>query len=179
MVVNTYLHPQTYIEDNESKIYLYSINRFYCITDRNQDDVDRVKYLTNAILSGTNTEMEFLEFQQNLRGALNYSDLDRIEGNLRFLADLFKIDLVDMSRDVIPRVPYFKKLLINVQRIRDLDYHFSDTPQVPEMPLNTYSKINDIEKILLHAYASYYRNSSDNVRVFCGESMYADNNVLI
>ena len=147
------------------------------IIDRTQEDVDRVKYLTKTILAGTNTQEEWTEFQSDLKGALNYSDLDRIEHNLTELANYFGITLVSMQREVIPRVPYFVNLLTNVRLIRTSLYHRHDTPDTPAMPLSVYQKINDIEKIILDAYDTWVKNQDRYF--YCGESVYANDNILL
>lgn len=173
---NPYVHTNdSYVQDNDLSVY--ALNPFICITDRTQEDVDRVKYLTEVILAGTNTEEEWTEFTQDLKGALNYSDLERIEYNLNLLSVLLQIPLVSMERDTIPRIPYFKNLLINVKRIRDSFYRLSTTPLTPNMPLNTYGKINDIERILRDAYSVRMRNSLRYM--YCGTELYADGNEIL
>lgn len=151
---------------------------FYCVFDRTQADVDRVRYLRNVILNHTNTEEEWIEYKQDKKGALNFSDLERIEKNLNTLASLFGLSLHSMIRDPIPRVPYFKNLQKNVKIIRESPYHYPTTPQVPEMPLNTYQKINDIEKILWDAYWMYVANMK--AFYYAGnDELYANNNIII
>lgn len=173
-ILNTYIGDHQHLDDKQSSNLVSDY--FYCITDRTQEDVDRVRYLTDVILAGTNTELEWKEFQLDLRGALNYSDLDRIERNLGILADILHIPMVSMERDVIPRVPYFKNLLINVRRVRESFYRLSNTPLTPDMPLNTYQKINDIEKILRDAYAAKVRN--DQRFLYCGTELYGNNEII-
>lgn len=174
MLLNNYVSPINYMDErNEIVDNFY----FFCITDRTQEDVDRVKYLTRVILAGENTEDEWKEFQMNLRGALNYSDLDRIEKNLNTLSTLLNIPLVSMERPAIPRIPYFNNLLENVRRIRVSFYHYATTPQVPSKPLNTFQKINDIERILRDAYSVYRRNTE--TFFYCGDDVYAGEYMLL
>lgn len=173
-ILNIYIGNHQYLTDTNSSTLV--TDYFYCRTDRTQEDVNRVRYLTDVILAGTNTEEEWEEFTLDLRGALNYSDLNRIERNLGILSSILRISMVDMERDIIPRVPYFKNLLINVRRIRESAYRFSNTPLVPDMPLNTYQKINDIERILRDAYAAKVRN--DQRFLYCGTELYGDNELI-
>ena len=147
------------------------------IYDRTQEDVDRVKYLVTVILNGTNTAEELQEFQNDMKGSLNYSDLNRIENNLTELASYFGLTLVSMSRDTIPRVPYFVNVLTNVGLVRNSLYKKSSTPSVPAMPLNVYSKINDIEKIIWDAYDTWIHNQASFT--YCGDGTYANNNILL
>lgn len=174
MLLNNYVSQQNYADEHND---IFDKDYFFCITDRTQEDVDRVRYLTDALLAGTATEMEYLEFLNNMRGALNYSDLNRIEKNLNTLAALLGITLVSMERATIPRVPYYNNLLLNVGKIRDTAYRLPNTPLVPNRPLNTYTKINDIEKILRDAYVMYRRNEGNFS--YCGDGMYAGNDMLL
>ena len=150
---------------------------FECIFDRTQADVDRVKYLHDVIHAHTNTQAEWTEYKSNLKGALNYSDLERIEKNLNTLSDLIGLHLYSMERDPIPRIPYFTNLWKNVKIIRESPYHFYNTPEVPDMPLNTYQKINDIERILWDAYIMFVNNQ--HAYYYAGNELYADNNIII
>lgn len=150
---------------------------FYCITDRTQEDVDRLKALRERILSGQYTEQDWEEYHYYSKGALNYSDLARIEGNLETLASLLRVNLYSMERDPIPRVPYFTNLLKNITIIRESPYCSDITPQVPSMPLNTYQKINDIEKILLDAYTIFMANTS--AMYYTGSELVMPKNVIM
>ena len=132
--------PDNYMTSNNSIISYGEID-FYCIFDRTQADVDRVEYLTRVILAHENTEEEFEEYQQDLKGALNYSDLERIENNITLLASWIGLPLEDMSRNVIPRIPYFINLLENVKIIRESPYHYTSSPQVPDMPLTMLQQL--------------------------------------
>lgn len=150
---------------------------FHCIIDRTQEDVDRLKALRERLLSGQYTEEDWEEYHYYSKGALNYSDLARIEGNLEILASLLRINLYSMERDPIPRVPYFTNLLKNIKMIRESPYCSGITPQVPSMPLNTYQKINDIEKILLDAYTVFTANASSEY--YAGSELVMPRNAII
>lgn len=150
---------------------------FHCVFDRTQEDVDRVNYLREVILKHENTEEEWVEYQSDMKGALNYSDLERIEDNLGKLAGWFGIHLHTMMRDPIPRIPYFTNLRKNVKLIRESPYHFYNTPKVPDMPLNTYQKINDIERILWDAYIMYVNN--EKAFYYTGNELYTGGNYII
>lgn len=184
----TNLQAPNYTRDDEGVMYTEiksdepDAGGITCILDRTQEDVDRVKYLTRQILTRQATEDEFKEFQKNLKGALNYSDLDRIEYNMYIIKSMFsyesggfEIDLEDMDRDYIPRVSYFPVLLRNTQAIRDTMYILSTTPEVPEMPLNHFKDWNDIEQILYDVYwmkrrfeRSFYYTTASGSELSCG-----------
>lgn len=151
-----------------------------CILDRTQEDVNRVKELTKKIGNRTITEEEWKEYAASMKGALNYSDLDRIESNLSILHDLFapyiELNYYSMARDYIPRIPYFVNLLKNIQMLRDTMYILSTTPLVPPLPLSHYQNWNDIEQIIYDVYWMYRR--FERGFYYCGE-IYANGNVLI
>ena len=184
----TNLQAPNYTRDDEGVMYTEiksdepDAGGITCILDRTQEDVDRVKYLTRQILTRQATEDEFREFQKNLKGALNYSDLDRIEYNMYIIKSMFsydsggfEIELEDMDREYIPRVSYFPILLHNTQVIRDTMYILSTTPEVPEMPLNHFKDWNDIEQILYDVYwmkrrfeRSFYYTTTGGSELSCG-----------
>ncbi len=154
-----------------------------CILDRTQEDVDYVKELRDKFYNRTITEGEYNTYLKNLKGALNYSDLERIEFNLNLLSEMFSIEedgidltMEDMSRDYIPRKPYFQVLLRNVKKVRDTLYILPTTPQVPSLPLAWYYDWNAIEQIIYDVY--WYKRRFERSYYYCGE-IYADNNTLL
>ena len=58
------------------------------ITDRTQADVDRVKELTAKARTGTWTEEEQQEWASGMKGALSYTDYNRIESGMKELAGI-------------------------------------------------------------------------------------------
>lgn len=57
------------------------------ITDRTQADVDRVKELTAKARTGTWTEEEQQEWAAGMKGALSYTDYNRLENGMKELAE--------------------------------------------------------------------------------------------
>lgn len=147
------------------------------IYDRTQEDVDRAIYLNQKYISGTITDEEKAEWQSDLKGALNASDLNRIEGNIAELANAiakevlsFKVESIvtkQWSGAGLPRVSDFLRIRTNVQALRDAWYTTGTTPDTPDPPLNYFEKINDIERILHDLYTTYVNTirSYD----YCGE----------
>lgn len=123
------------------------------VTNRTQADVNRVKEL--AVKSwDAMTSQEKTEWSNGLKGALNKADLERIETNIHLLSEVLELGLTTHENDipVIPNITYWNNLLTNVQSIREsYSIHF-DTPLTPARPINEFSKVNDIEKILLDVY---------------------------
>lgn len=155
-----------------------------CILDRTQEDVDRIKELRAKFLAPEITEEEYTEYLKQMKGALNYSDLERIEYNLDLVANMFSAEvdgfdvvLEDMSRDYIPRIPYFQVLLRNVKKLRDTLYILSTTPQVPALPLSWYYNWNDIEQIIYDVY--WMKRRFERSFYYCGEELYAGGDYLI
>ena len=143
------------------------------IYDRTEKDVERVEVLRSIGWQDL-TEDQRKEWIDGLKGAFNLSDVKRNENNCYVLAQLLNVSLVTY-RDNLPEYPnyeYFENLRKNVQALRDVGYRFSDTPEVPQQPINTYQKINDIEKILHDVYEVY----NSNFTYYAGEGLYAGEN---
>jgi hypothetical protein len=145
------------------------------IFDRTQEDVDRVKYLTKRYLSGDITDEEVIEYAQDLKGALNKSDLERILNNIALLDEVLETHLVipTIPENVPPDVNFFLQLRTCVQTIRSSYTIHSDTPTTPIQPLNTYGKWNDIERILFDVYdilmSQFFYYSED--QIYCGDNV--------
>lgn len=138
------------------------------IYDRKQSDVDRVRKLA-AIGWSNMTDEERDEWNLGMKGALNISDIRRINNNCMVLADLLKIEL-PVSMKSIPNYPdtvYFSGLLLNLKTLYETGHIYSDTPKVPAAPINTFSKLNDVEKIL----HDIYKNFNDSYYYFAGDSL--------
>lgn len=144
------------------------------IYDRTKEDVDQVRRLTQKYLDGTITEEERKKWMGDMKGALNVSDLNRIEGNIMVLAKFFSVfptgKTWNSSKD-IPRESDFVRILENIKKIRGAWFGLSSTPKTPAKPLDTYQKWNDIEKIL-HDF-DYTYDRYINGRQYCGTEIYA------
>lgn len=142
------------------------------IYDRAQEDVERIKELTEKYLNGTITDEEKSEWNGNSKGAFNLLDINRIEHNISSIASLLIVfvDTKQWKYGDIPRVSDYERIRTNVQKIED-SWILSDLPEVPEQPLNTFQKWNDIEKILHDIYRNYkrYRESY----YYCGTEIFA------
>jgi hypothetical protein len=57
----------------------------------------------------------------------------------------FKTDW--MASDILT-LPDVQRIVGNVAKLRDFCAIHEDTPKVPELPINTFEKLNDLEKIL-------------------------------
>lgn len=137
------------------------------IYDRNLLDLTTAKDLVSKIQSNgfsSLSDFEKEQWQSGLKGTLNYTDLNRIEGNSWEIAQIFDIPIGSVKTDWkmtdIPTRKDYQRIRDNVQKIRSSAIIRSDTPVTPELPLNRYEKINDIEKILFDVYDLYTRNNT-------------------
>lgn len=149
------------------------------VYDRTQEDVERAKLLTQKYAAGTITETEKKEWAAGMKGALNASDLNRIEGNIREIAGILAITVTTKTwgKNQIPRVSDFKRIRDNVQRIRDAWSTLKDTPVTPDTPLVTYQQWNAIERIL-HDVKYVYDRVMDSY-YYCGDEIYAGEGIGI
>jgi hypothetical protein len=146
-----------------------SLERKY-VYDRTQGDVDRAVLLQQRYINGSITEVEKEEWMQGLKGCLNYADLNRVESNCSYLAENIAVFVVTKGweRIDIPRASDFQRIRNNVDAIRNGFAVFKDTPRTPSVPLNTFEKWNDIEKILYDVDMIYHRTM--DAFIYCGES---------
>lgn len=150
------------------------------IVDRTQQDVNRVVFLNNKGYENL-TEEEKAEYSQNLKGALNFDDIDRIVTDILELQDRFDITpsaTMLRSGDIILDVPtnlFFRKLFNSLRAIREQNYAYSQTPQAPSLPWNTWQKYNDVEQILLDAYTI----SNQGFYQMAGSGFYAGEEISL
>ena len=149
------------------------------VYDRTQADVERVKALNDKYAAGTISEEEKREWAAGMKGALNAADLNRIESNIREIAEALAVSVtVKMwGADQIPRASDFKRIRDNVQRIREAWSALKDTPATPDPPLTTYQKWNAIERILHDVKYVYDRVMGSSY--YCGDEIYAGEGIGI
>ena len=148
------------------------------VYDRTQEDIDHFRRLKSVGWERL-TEAEKQEWLAGLKGCLNMQDLKRIENNLSVIAGLLNIE-IQTNKNNLPELPdvlYFGRMLNNVETLRKSGFIFAETPQVPEAPLNTWQKVNDVEKILHDVYVIFLDNQND--RYYCGETFAGENTGLL
>ena len=140
------------------------------ITDRTEEDVKKASEMAATGWEKL-TDSEKEEWKAGLKGALNNSDLLRIETDIQILADVLELPLTTYADGIpeLPRESYFGNLLSNIEAIRQASAIHSDTPKAPENPVNDYEKINDIEKILSDIYGILM----NNFHYYAGNEIYA------
>lgn len=127
------------------------------ITDRVQADVDKVLELIDKANSGDTTTI-ILDSQQ-LKGAYNYTDLNRVREALTQLSAAMTANsyphntlqtMTQYSENAIPYATQLSAYINNLKYIRTILPVMSTTPAAPnDFDNMTYSKANDIEKLLL------------------------------
>lgn len=139
------------------------------ITDRCQADVDRLKEFQYKGLLRI-TPKQLAEYLTGMKGALNRTDLERIENNVQILLDVLEIEAGSNVGNVpqFPTENYFNQLLSNVSAIREAYCIHQTTPETPQMPLNTWQKWNDIEQILYDVHEIL----CNNFHYYCGDGLY-------
>ena len=127
------------------------------ITDRTQADVDYVARLSAKGWSGM-TDSEKSEWLLGLKGAYNYTDLNRVGNAVTYVAGRLEnagyyvlVDpKIDWMESDIPTKSSMVRYLDDVETIRNTLTVLPNTPEVPDdMEGLTYEEANDIERILL------------------------------
>ena len=145
------------------------------VTDRSQADVNRLHELFAKGNFDNLSNVEQHELVNNSKGALNAFDLRRIKNNIELLAEVLELNLTISPVPRIPTQGYFTEVLDNVRAIRNCHYIYTKTPAVPEAPLNTFEKWNDIEKILDDTYDILM----SNFHYYAGEQLHAGDSVAL
>lgn len=118
---------------------------------------------------------------QHLKGAYNYSDLNRIEEWCEYLAtELTNVGYVisittktDWTEDDFPTQAQLERIRNNVNTIKTAYYSSTNVPS--NMNKMTFKKANDIEKVLDEIYHLMW--GMENWYVYCGVSNCGQNRV--
>lgn len=127
------------------------------VTNRKQYDVDKVKSYEEIGYINLTSEQK-AEWLNKMIGALNDVDVNRIENNQEYIARLVNLsqeNKKDWTMTDIFGVEDSRRVLDNLKSLLS-KFELTDAPQLPELPLNVYTKINDIEKLLLMMYEKYF-----------------------
>ena len=133
------------------------ITDFNLIIDRTQADVDRRAELKEKGWRGMTTE-EKAEWQTSLKGGYNFTDMNRVESAVEYVANklteagyaLIPIVKKDWAGTSKPTLEDIKRYMKNVADIRAALATFPATPSAPTTDKKlTYQMANDMEQILL------------------------------
>lgn len=133
-----------------------ALSDFNLITDRTQADVDRYAELKAKGLHGM-TEAEKAEWETDLKGAYNHTDMNRVESAVEYVANR----LTEAGYSVIPVVKKtwsatdkptledLKRYMKNVSDIRAALTTFETTPDAPTTEKRlSFQAVNALEQIL-------------------------------
>lgn len=124
------------------------------ITDRTQSDVDRVKEIAAKARTGTWTEAEQAEWVAGMKGALSYTDFNRIESGVLELANILGASVnvkTDWSVSGYLTTSDASRWLANIEAIRSKNSGSSKINQTStptSMDKLTFDIMNQIESIL-------------------------------
>lgn len=142
------------------------------ITDRTQNDVNRVKELAVKGKTGTWTEAERSEWLAGMKGAYNYSDWNRVETAVSEIASMLGVSLETVttwSEKSIFTEADANRYLANIRKLRTACSGLSITPATPSsMHRMTFATANDIEKILVDMETVIYSWTRCG-EAYCGE----------
>lgn len=129
------------------------------ITDRSILDIQKLQEYDEIGYKNLTTEQKN-EWLSGMKGALNSSDLNRIESNQQYILNLlsnqyiltFKTNwlMTDFVEDSDEN-----RILMNLKTLMQ-PFDFDEQTVVPDKPLNYFEKINQIENIILQIYNKYY-----------------------
>lgn len=124
------------------------------ITDRTQSDVDRVKEIAAKARTDTWTEAEQAEWVAGMKGALSYTDFNRIESGVLELANILGASVnvkTDWSVSGYLTTSDASRCLANIESIRSKNsgsLKISQTSTPTSMDKLTFDTMNQIESIL-------------------------------
>lgn len=143
------------------------------ITDRTQSDVDRVKEITAKARTGTWTKAEQSEWLAGMKGALSYTDFNRIESGIQELGSILGAPVsvrTDWTVDGYMKVSDATRWLSNINAIRAKCSGSSSLADTPgSMDKLNFLKMNQIEGIL-----SSIESLAKTYVTFSGEYMTGD-----
>ena len=150
------------------------------IFDRTQSDVIKLQDFLSRGYKNLTADEKNEWLSTNFKGALNSSDLNRIDQNMNVLSDFLGLAIITKTwqETDIPTDSDFKRIKNSLMSIRnkaeEMELLYDSTPEIPELPWNSYQKINDIEKIIYDIYslhtAKYY---------YCGQELYCGETIGI
>jgi len=97
--------------------------------------------------------------------------LNRIEGNLQYLAELLGVTEVETrtwaGTDFL-RLSDMQRILANLAAVRDSYYALPGSPDIPEPPATMWSDVNAIEEITAGIQELWKRNEN-RMKLYAGE----------
>lgn len=139
------------------------------ITDRTQDDIDYVKELNRKAVAGTWTLEEQAEWAKGLRGALSYTDFNRVESGMKEIAVIVGADITvktDWTENSYFTQSHVQRWLDNCASIKSLCSGNNETASVnPDM----VSKIGYEDMNAMESFLSDVERIAKDHQLYCSE----------
>src|SRR5574344_364355 len=122
----------------------YQLEQIYAIFDRVQSDVNN----------------------KTAKGLINYTDLNRLEENIKTVADEVAVGFIQKTWavDDLPRVSDYTRWKTAIDSIKSAYDVFQTSPS---RPFNTFTKWNELEYLLW--YTDKIFNENNLAKPYCGE----------
>lgn len=141
------------------------------ITDRDANDVARWRELRNKGWEQM-TAAERDEWAASMKGAYDYTDLNRVENAVAAIASMLGVSVETVttwSPADLPTEANTARFLANIRKLRTVCQGLSNTPTTPSnMHRMTYVTANNIEKILADIETVIYSWTRCG-ELYCGE----------
>lgn len=129
------------------------------ITDRSILDIQKLQEYDEIGYKNLTTEQKN-EWLSGMKGALNSSDLNRIESNQQYIFTLLSNQYILTFKTNWLMTEFVEdsdenRILMNLKTLMQ-PFDFNEQTVVPDEPLNYFEKINQIENIILQMYDKYY-----------------------
>lgn len=111
------------------------------------------------------------------KGYLNISDLNRIEGNIEYIAEIMGVSIQKKEWNILslPTSADFDRIGNNIAILED-KIVFTTYEDYPDNPINTFQKVNVIESLLMAIKGDYELILGQTT--YCGDNEYANSNLL-
>lgn len=111
------------------------------------------------------------------KGYLNYTDMNRIEGNIEFIAELMGVNVITKSWNVLtlPTSADFTRIISNIRKLED-SINFTAYKDSPNHPINTFNKINLIESLIASIKGDYDLILGN--WMYCGDSCFTGSDLI-
>ena len=144
--------------------------------DRTQAILDELRIRTRwqtPIYNRTQKDID----NHNPIAYLNVSDMNRIEGNIGYIAELMGIDIVikEWKDKDLPTTADFKRIGENIKTL-ETQIAFTHYEDYPISPINTFQKLNTIEAIIAAIRGDYELIMASSF--YCGEDSYAGSELI-
>lgn len=111
------------------------------------------------------------------KGYLNYTDMNRIEGNIAYIAEIMGVSVETKAWTAltVPSSKDFDRINNNINTLKKVN-DFTSYKDLPGNPINTYDKVNLIESLLYAIEYDYELILGNNI--YTGDSCYTGDTLI-